>query len=91
MYMTVEELFKVINSARQIKKWPGEYRIYSPGKTVFIYRDEKGLPKNYVSHTNGTAHPLTDAESHIIDYLVNSVYGMLCKEAALQMATVRTK
>jgi hypothetical protein len=91
MSMTVKDVFTTINSAHQIKKWPGEYRVYSKENTVFIYCNESGLPKCFVYEINGFQHPLTDAESKIVNLLVNGRYTLLCQEAQRAMAAIRTK
>jgi hypothetical protein len=91
MSMTVKDVFTTINSAHQIKKWPGEYRVYSKENTVFIYCNEAGLPKCFVHEINGFQHPLTDAESKIVNLLVNGRYSLLCHEAKQATTSVKTK
>lgn len=91
MSMTVKDVFTTINSAHQIKKWPGEYRVFSKKNTVFIYCDESGLPKCFVYETNGFQHPLTDAESRIISFLIEGRYTLLCQEAQRAMAVAHVK
>lgn len=86
--MTVKDICSIINSAYQIKKWPGEYRIYSKTDIVFIYCDNFGKPEYYVYETSGKRNMLSDADSKMLHALIDNRYAQMYQN--LHRTTAKT-
>lgn len=89
--MTVKEICSVIKNASQIKKWPGEYRVYSDTDIVFIYCDAAGRAVTYMYDTTGTRYPISGADSKTVTALLNNRYAQLTQTALRSAATVKCK
>ena len=83
--MTVEDVFSVVMHAHLIKKWPGEYRIYSKDNIVFIYCDQIGLPVYYVYTVDGKQYPFSDFESKMLSAIIEERYVRLCRAGLKDM------
>ncbi|MEE1030137.1 MAG: hypothetical protein UIC65_03870 [Alphaproteobacteria bacterium] len=60
--MTLQQVLNVVHSATQIKKWPNEYRVYSPNGFSLIYCDNSGNVTSFVTNLNGATYELTNIE-----------------------------
>ncbi len=60
--MTLQQVLNVVHSATQIKKWPNEYRVYSPNGFSLIYCDNSGNVTSFVTNLNGATYELTNTE-----------------------------
>ena len=84
--MTVEDVLNIVIRATLIKKWPGEYRVYSEKGIVFIYCDIAGMPTHYVYSTDGKQYPFSEFESKMLSQKLESRYVALCQLARQRMA-----
>lgn len=60
--MTLQQVLNIVNSATQIKKWPNEYRVYSPNGFVLIYCDISGNVTSFVTNLDGAIYQLNNTE-----------------------------
>ena len=69
--MTLQQVLNIVHSATQIKKWPNEYRVYSPNGFSLIYCDNSGNVTSFVTNLNGAIYELTNTEKKQLDGNVN--------------------
>ncbi len=89
--MTVKDIYSVIKNANLIKKWPGEYRVYSDTDIVFIYCDASGRPVSFMYETTGVRYPISVADSKTVTALLNNRYARLTRTIVRSAAAVKSK
>ncbi len=60
--MTLKKLLNCINAATQIKKWPDEYRIYSPDGFALVYCDKNGQVTSFLVNMDGAVYVFNATE-----------------------------
>ena len=60
--MTLQQVLNVVHSATQIKKWPDEYRIYSPDGFALVYCDKNGQVTSFLVNMDGAVYVFNATE-----------------------------